>query len=128
MNNPQMKNIGIAKTFLGDKLINRTSWELDYNGRRMNVNLLKNGKDAYFMKLNNRDIKQILGAKSFKQSLSERIENINNTRRNGMGQGEGQDLCKTSKNKKCKKKKGRCKKGKGKRKRYTRKNLGFMNF
>ena len=46
-----MKNIGIAKTFLDDKLINRTSWELDYNGRRMNVNLLKNGKDAYFMKL-----------------------------------------------------------------------------
>lgn len=121
-----MKNIGIAKTFLDDKLINRTSWELDYNGRRMNVNLLKNGKDAYFMKLNNRDIKQILGAKSFKQSLSDRIENINKTRRNGMGQG--QKLCKTSKNKKCKKKNGRCKKGKGKRNMYTRKNLGFMNF
>ena len=90
-----MKNVGIAKTYLGDKLINNTSWELDYNGRRMNVNLLKNGRDAYYMKLNNRDIKQILGAKSFKQSLSERIESINKSRRNNPS------LCnKTQKNKK----------------------------
>ena len=115
-----MKNVGIAKTYLGDKLINNTSWELDYNGRRMNVNLLKNGRDAYYMKLNNRDIKQILGAKSFKQSLSERIENINKSRRNNPS------LCnKTQKNKKkCKAKKNR----KGKRGKKTLKNLGFMNF
>ena len=111
-----MKNVGIAKTYLDDKLINNTSWELDYNGRRMNVNLLKNGRDAYFMRLNNRELKQILGAKSFKQSLSERIEKINKTRRNNPV------LCnKTQKNKKLKKKNK-------KKKRKTQKDLGFMNF
>jgi hypothetical protein len=66
------------------------------------------------MKLNNRDIKQILGAKSFRQSLGERIEKINKTRRNGI----------VPQKKKCKKRRKPTKK----RRAYTRKNLGFMNF
>jgi hypothetical protein len=59
-------NKGANITYFNNNLINKTSWDLNYNGERLNIDALVD-KDQYFISLNSKEIEKILHELTFQQ-------------------------------------------------------------
>jgi len=72
-------NKGATKSYMNNKLVNESSWNMDYNGKNLNVNALIDD-DQYFISLNNTDIQNLLQHKNFlssNMSLKHKLNNLN---------------------------------------------------
>ncbi len=76
-----MENYGFTKTLVKDKnhkMKHETKWIGDYNGKVANIHydVNNNGtKESFIMKLDNDDLKQLLGIQPVQIPLEERLSN-----------------------------------------------------
>lgn len=76
-----LQNIGFTKTLVQDNnrtKINEIQWMGDYNGRvaNINVDINQNGdREFVSMKLNNNDLKELLGIQPIDIPLEKRLKN-----------------------------------------------------
>jgi hypothetical protein len=71
-----IKNYGFTKTLINDDIYNEIKWDGNYDGQNANINLNidTNGNTEFVsMKLNNNDLRQLLGIQPIQIPLEKRL-------------------------------------------------------